>query len=223
MERELIELPIRMASLPRDERGYPVPRFVEWIDGKPDFRVIDGRHMAACVSSDLCWLCGQKLGAYKAFVIGPMCAINRINSEPPSHYVCARFAVRNCPFLTRPLATRNKRDLPADGEQPAGISIDRNPGCCAIWVAKSYTPFSPHAGGPGVLFRMGEPQRVEFWAHGNIATRSEVERSVHGGLPFLEEMARQDGPQAQRALREQVDQFYRMLDNALPSRSGREA
>jgi hypothetical protein len=35
---ELTELPLRMRGLPLDERGYPVPWFVAWIDGKPEFR-----------------------------------------------------------------------------------------------------------------------------------------------------------------------------------------
>lgn len=34
------ELPRRMAELPTDHIGRPVPWFVAWIDGKPDFRVI---------------------------------------------------------------------------------------------------------------------------------------------------------------------------------------
>lgn len=214
-ERTLIDLPSRMAGLPRDERGYPVPKFVEWFDGKPDFRVVDSRHMIACVRSDLCWLCGNKLGRYKAFVLGPMCAVNRINSEPPSHYECARFAVRNCPFLTKPMAKRNKRDLPDDHHEAAGLPIDRNPGCCAIWVTGTYKPFKPQAGGSGVLFSVGPPDRVEFWAQGRPATRAEVEASLNGGLPLLEQTARRcDGPEGERALAEQVAVFRRLLDAA---------
>jgi hypothetical protein len=32
--------PSRMKVLKLDERGFPVPWFVHWEDGKPDFRII---------------------------------------------------------------------------------------------------------------------------------------------------------------------------------------
>src|SRR5437764_29347 len=95
-------LPSRLKLLPVDERGFPVPWFVAWIDGKPDFRVVDQRKMAIAVSEKRCWVCGDFLGRYMAFVIGPMCAVNRVSSEPPSHRECAEFSVRACPFLTKP-------------------------------------------------------------------------------------------------------------------------
>jgi hypothetical protein len=42
-------MPARFARLPADERGYPVPKFVEWIDGKPDFRCVDSRWLTKTV------------------------------------------------------------------------------------------------------------------------------------------------------------------------------
>jgi hypothetical protein len=218
-ERTFIDMPARIAKLPRDERGFPVPSFVEWIDGKPDFRVISAKHMSRAVNQNRCWLCDGMLGRYKAFVVGPMCAVNRINSEPPSHYECARFAARNCPFLTRPLAKRNERDLPARREA-AGLPIDRNPGCCAIWITRTYKPFRPHAGNDGLLFRLGPPDRVEFWCQGRPATRAEVEESVRTGLPFLMDTAtRYDGPEGIAELVRQVAVFEAILDDVC----GREA
>jgi hypothetical protein len=68
-------MPARFARLPVDERGYPVPKFVERIDGKPDFRCVDGRWLTKTVQQKPCWLCGEKLGRHFAFVVGPMCAI----------------------------------------------------------------------------------------------------------------------------------------------------
>jgi hypothetical protein len=70
-------MPLRMTALPIDERGYPVPYFVAWVDGKPDHRIADASKMPGAINSGLCWLCGQKLGAFKYFVIGPMCSITR--------------------------------------------------------------------------------------------------------------------------------------------------
>ena len=56
-------LPDRMKALPVDKRGYPVPKFVEWIDGEPDFRVVSPSHMARCFRHHRCWICGEPLGS----------------------------------------------------------------------------------------------------------------------------------------------------------------
>ena len=79
-----IPLPKRLRWAPISETGYPVPWFVDWIDGKPDFRVMDGRKYDRAIKHDLCWLCGQTLGRFKVFTAGPMCAVNRTSGEPPS-------------------------------------------------------------------------------------------------------------------------------------------
>lgn len=199
---DLPERPARMASLPLDERGYPVPWFVAWVDGKPDFRVIRENGIALAHNQKLCWLCGQKRGQYGAFVLGPMCGINRTTAEPPSHRECAEYAVRACPFLTRPMATRNERGL--DGIEPAGVMIKRNPGVTLLWITKSYRPFKV---GNGVLFRVGEPTECHFFAKGRKATREEVDASVASGLHFLEEPAREQGADAVRELSRLRGQF----------------
>jgi len=35
LRESLPSLPLAMRGLPRDHRGYPVPWFVAWVDGKP--------------------------------------------------------------------------------------------------------------------------------------------------------------------------------------------
>jgi hypothetical protein len=198
-------LPPRMSRLPLDKRGYPVPAFVEWFDGEPDFRVMSQRHLTACVKQNRCWICGDVLGARKVFVIGPMCCINRVSAEPPSHYECALFAARNCPFLSKPLAKRG--DLSDVGEvHVAGLMLERNPGVCALWVTKKYKPFNA---GNGVLFDVGDPERVEFYAKGRKAFVDEIDESVVTGLPFLEEAAEKDGPMALKQLQQMKQRFER--------------
>lgn len=200
-----LEMPERFRHLPIDERGYPVPKFVEWIDGKPDFRVVDGRWMGRAVRERRCWLCGEQLGRYLAFVIGPMCAINRVNSEPPSHLECARFAVKACPFMVNPQRKRDTHTpLPEGHEQAAGIPLDRNPGVMLIWVTKSYRPFRAirdvRPGTPGgVLFSLGDPTSLEWYARGRAATRSEILASINSGLPLLRGIAEQEGTEALNA------------------------
>jgi hypothetical protein len=79
-----VPMPDRVARLPR-ARGYPAPWFVAWVEGKPEFRVVREGGVVEAARADRCWICGQRLGRYRAYAIGPMCAVNRTSSEPPSH------------------------------------------------------------------------------------------------------------------------------------------
>ena len=204
-----LPLPSRMRDLPVDRRGYPVPKFVEWIDGQPDFRVVDSAHLSRCVRHRRCWICGEPLGGTFAFVIGPMCAVNRINAEPPSHVDCAQFAATACPFLSQPLARRNERDLPVETRATAGIMLEHNPTACCLWVTKNYGVRVLQS---GVLFTLGDPLRLEFYHRGRPATRLEVNRAIDTGLPKLEAVAKQDGIVGERALKLKLIAFRRMLD-----------
>src|SRR5262245_26628589 len=131
------QLPYRIAALKRDKRGFPIPAFVApYGDGEPKFEIVSGDHFKRCVKQDRCWICGAALNRMKTFVVGPMCCINRISPEPPSHYECAEFAALNCPFLSKPLAKRVP--LPGEITPPAGIMIERNPGVAALWLTKTY-------------------------------------------------------------------------------------
>jgi hypothetical protein len=189
----LPELPARMRALPLDDRGYPVPFFVAWIDGKPDFRVADPKKLAICHNQHRCWLCGERLGKYMAFVIGPMCAVNRTSSEPPSHVDCAKFAASACPFLARPKAMRRDSGLPKDRTDAPGHHLTRNPGVALVWVTLTYKAF-PAPG--GALFRIGEPEQTFWYAEGRSATREEVLESVQSGLPSLYDLAHREGEAA---------------------------
>jgi hypothetical protein len=175
-------LPDRMRSLPIDERGYPVPYFVAWVDGKPDHRVMDGKKLPIAVKLGFCWMCGQSLGKYKSFCIGPMCSITRTIAEPPSHLECLRFAARACPWMTRPLAKRREAGLP-EHRTIAGEGIRRNPGAVCIWTTLKFKAWKPASG--GVLFELGDALHTEWYAQGRPATRAEVDESISTGLPLL--------------------------------------
>jgi hypothetical protein len=194
MLRELIDLPPEMARLPRDHRGYPVPEFVAWFDGLPDFRVLKPGYRETCYRQNRCWLCGGQMGKRKWFVIGPMCSITRTTMEPPSHRLCAEFAVKNCPFLTKPMAKRNERDLPEESHVD-GTMIDRNPGVSMIWETLSYEPFEVDN---GWLITVGDPTDVTAWREGRKASREELLDSVISGLPILMAEAKKQGDQAER-------------------------
>lgn len=186
--KEGIEVPpLRMRSLPI-YRGYPVPWFVAWLnESEPEFRAMDPQKFKRAVRDRLCWVCGGHLGRWVTFVIGPMCGINRTSSEPPSHLDCARYSARNCPFLSKPQMNRRENDLPEDVHDPGGFAIKRNPGATLLWTTQKYTLFGDGKG--GVLIDIGEPESMEWYFHGRVATRAEVEHSVETGLPTLAEMA----------------------------------
>jgi ferredoxin len=208
LRSDLPALPQRMNALPVDERGYPVPWFVAYIDGKPDFRAIRPGGINSAINRRTCWLCGQPLGVKMVFVIGPMCAVNRVTSEPPSHRDCAEFAVQACPFLTHPMAKRNEHDLPVHGKQPAGIHLDRNPGATCLWSTRSFTRFNAPG---GMLIELGPPESVSWWAHGREATREEVLTSVDTGMPHLLALAQKEGRDSVAALDRQYREFLPML------------
>ena len=188
---ELEALPERMRELPIDKRGYPVPWFVAWNNGEPEFRAMDGEKWRTAIKYRRCWVCGGGLGAHLVFTIGPMCGINRTTAEPPSHLECARWSARNCPFLTqREIKRREDDDINAKCPV-AGISIRRNPGVALLWITRKYHLFPD---GKGMyLIRIGEPDSLEWFSHGRIATRAEIEASVESGFPILMDMAIKHG------------------------------
>jgi hypothetical protein len=209
------DTPPRIACLPIDpQRGVPVPWFVAWIAGKPDFRVIGRNKMADAVNFRLCWVCGQERGANVSFVVGPMCAVNRTSAEPPAHRDCAIYSAKYCPFLTKPHMHRREANMP-EGTVVSGEMIRRNPGIALVWSTRDWRPFrAPRSdGGQGVLFAFGDPSETLWFREGRAATRAEVDESIRTGLPLLEEMAdQQDGGRA--ALAKFVERAQRYLPEA---------
>lgn len=194
---KILPPPRAMQFLPKDHRGYVVPFFVAWIGGKADFRVIDPVKMRRCVHQNLCWLCGGVLARTVAYVIGPMCAINRTSSEPPSHVECAEYAAQVCPFLTMPKAQRREANLPVDGQEMPGVGLKRNPGVTLVWVTRDRArpfnvPKGPNGERAGTLFDVGTPIKTLWFAEGRAATRAEVVHSIETGLPALLEVAKVD-------------------------------
>jgi hypothetical protein len=158
-----------------------------------------------------CWTCGDYLSEHFAFVIGPMCAVNRVSAEPPSHVTCADFSVRACPFLSRPKALRREANKPEGLKAPAGFAIPRNPGVALVWITSSYQVFRPEAGGSGVLFQIGRPHGLLWFAEGRSATRAEILDSINSGLPLLREVAEKEGPDAVAALAAQTSAALKLV------------
>jgi hypothetical protein len=209
LRSELEDLPARLQNLPVDDRGYPVPWFVDWIDGKPEFRAIDPAKWVEAVKFKKCWVCGERMGRWMTFVAGPMCGINRTSSEPPCHRECARWSARNCPFLNNSHAIRRQDEI-CNNACPliGGTAITRNPGVTMLWTTQDYSVFSDGKGGR--LIQMGEPNSVEWYAEGKPATREQVMASIDSGLPNLVTMAmQQEG--AMKYLDECRERFNRFV------------
>lgn len=213
----LTSLPASMARLSRDRRGYPVPWFVDkaapFINGNPDFRIMDGAHLKTAIREKRCWVCGGKLmGPIATFVAGPMCGINRTSAEPPCHLDCARWSAMACPFLAHPKRIRDERGLPEHVTQ-AGVGIKRNPGVAMLWSGDGYEVWRP--GGGGVLFQLPNPTSVEWLCEGRTASRGEVMESVETGLPLLLAEAAKEGAAACFQLGQMTEQFLAYLPPAL--------
>lgn len=212
---DLPPLPINMRTLPIDARGYPVPFFVAWVNGVPEFRCADPRKMERARLFSLCWVCGKPLGKrLVAFAVGPMCAVNRISSEPPSHPECAEFSARACPFMTKPQMVRREDNLPGGmvaeecRRKVAGTMIDRNPGATLIWLTRRWEVLAEPK---GYLWQMGHCERALWFAKGRAATREEVLESITSGLPILRSYAEIDGEEAVREMETSVEQAMRLV------------
>lgn len=223
LRNDLPPLTQRIERLPR-HRGYPVPWFVQWFEdgeprptgeGEPDFRVASGEKMEAAINERLCWVCGEMISQHDApaaFVIGPMCSVNRISAEPPAHRGCAYFSVRACPFLTRPHMVRREKGINEAAEKPPGHMIERNPGVTLVWYTNSWDIVAPE-GKP--LFELGPPKNVTAYSQGRAATRDEVWRSIVTGLPALLQIANQQDEEEDGAIRNAAIALERQLSEAV--------
>lgn len=215
------DLPAKMRSLPVDKRGYPIPRFVAYVDGEPQFPIASEAWLIKATNENRCYVCGEKLGRYRASVIGPMCAINRTIGEPPCHTDCARFAAIHCPFLANPLARRvpdaKLKEKAPDGRH-APEAITRNPGAVCLWIATA-RPKPQRTPTGTIIFRLTDPDQVEWYAEGRTATRAEIMASIDSGLPFLRIECEREASEARRAaahtlLDKMIEQTMRLLPAA---------
>lgn len=191
MMRDLMNMPARMNGRPIDHRGFPVPWFVTNKDdaGNWDFRVVEESRKNEAIRHRKCWVSGEPLGRAVAFVVGPMCIINRVSSDPPVIPEIAEWSARICPFLSRPLAQRPLFDGQAD---TPGLMVADNPGMNAVWVTRDYT-YGRHG-----LFHIGEePVRVSWWRKGVEVTGDTEAQSIYEARAAkLREMASSEGAAA---------------------------
>lgn len=206
-----VELPQRMRHLPVARSGFTVPWFADTKkpDGDWNLREVRPARVVEALVHEKCWICGGRLGRHRTFAIGPMCAVNRVTAEPPSHADCARYAVRVCPFLSNP---RMRRAPGPDDRPVAGIMLERNPGVTLLWATER-GGHAPFRSGDGYLTRLeADPLQLEAWASGRPATEDEVRASVESGLPALQEVAALQGAEAEAELAATVRRGLKLLN-----------
>lgn len=164
-------MPARIARLPKFQ-GIPVPFYVPDIEGRPDFGAVRPRAIAECHLEKLCWICGDKTGAFKAFVTSASNGITRMVQEPPCHADCAEYTAR--------------------------VAMAASDDVALVWVTRSYEPVPVEE---GLFFRMGFPEQRQFWFRGRPAAAHEIASSLKRNIGALRDQALQQGPEAIAAVK----------------------
>lgn len=121
-------IPEYLKHLKVNSKGYPIPFFVAYVDGKPDFRLLDARKQGYCIDQKLCAICGKKLfkNSYY-FISGPEGYKNKIATDPAMHRNCAEYSLNMCPHLHIEKTTRRESGLEKLHEQQGEIMLDKPP------------------------------------------------------------------------------------------------
>jgi hypothetical protein len=199
-------MPDRIKKLALTPTGFPTPWFASHGEHGRDLVNADPEKLRQAIRFQKCWVCGEQLGKYKCFCIGPMCVVNRITAEPPLHESCGMYSVRACPFLNNPRMRRNEAARVEDGVV-AGEMIERNPGVIVVWIAETFRIEPDPRGYP--LFNIGKPTRVEYYREGRVATRAEIMESIDSGMPLLK--AHAHTLDAEYALYKQYEEAKKLL------------
>ncbi len=164
-----VKIPPRMAKLPRDPRGYPIPVNVLQSGGIVDFRVIDHESTMRLLKTRCCAMCGQPLGTRMAFVGGPSSIAHRLFTDAPVHRECGTYAIKVCPFLAAPKFAYS-RHVPSD--LPEGLTAVVNEGVSTnrpeffgLGICEDFE-LVDYAG--QIAIHAAPWKRLEWWAYGHL-------------------------------------------------------
>ncbi|WP_128380378.1 hypothetical protein [Streptomyces cavernae] len=127
---ELPPVPGRIAGLPRDPRGYPVPAENLWLRGKPELAVQDFRRCGALYAHGCCAVCGLPLtpgeSLYRLFAqddAEQTVAQNACKrTDGPGHRDCMIFSGAVCPFFATAGARRGRETRETPKGTPRGTT-----------------------------------------------------------------------------------------------------
>jgi hypothetical protein len=166
----------RIKVLPRDSRGFPIPWFVKPEHDPPDFRVLRDNASFKAHNLNICWICGQSLGSFKAHVLGPMGALQRSTTEAACHKTCAEFAAVACPFIANPNMNRSPRALP-EGTNTFEAELD-NPTFFCIYVMKGAQHRYLSRQGNAPVWHLQEPVEVYWYRKGKLLDEEYVRTTL---------------------------------------------
>jgi hypothetical protein len=138
-----VPMPERIARLPRDKRGYPIPSSaIVNLDGSVDFTTLDMKKWVRLYKLRGCGVCGTAMYSRVWFIGGHLSHHNRMFFDHPMHEECARYALQVCPFLAIPRMGYRKRDNNEMSENALGptvlnmVSLERS---SALMLGKTHS------------------------------------------------------------------------------------
>lgn len=185
----LMLLPPRIAQLPKDSRGYPIPwNVLRGVDDAPLFTVNDDRRHWLALRQGLCPICGERLGRWIWFVGGPRSAFDEHGwyLDLPGHQECMTFALATCPYLALPrymgrIDVADASKLP----QEARILIDETMIADRPELFVAVASHGAEIQDRGLLFPYTRPVRpafgYQYWRHGRRLSEAEA-------LPLLRDV-----------------------------------
>ena len=185
-----VPIPPRMAQLPRDPRGYPVPVTV-LIDssGRPQFTINDEEKRQKLLAEDRCPICGTRIIGGRWFVGGPLAAFHDHGAyiDPPMHDECAHYALQVCPYLAAPVYSGriDARKLSADDRGSVYLDPTMLPERPELFVAVLAHTTISHRNRLGLVQNVAPSRpymRVEFWRHGERLDDADGQASAAAAL-----------------------------------------
>jgi hypothetical protein len=183
-----VPIPPKMQSLPKDQRGYPVPYTVLRVptgfpapaDTDYKFAVNAGERNMDCALHKLCTICGGGLQDDTWLIGGPLSAFHPdgIFADLPVHRECGLYALKVCPYLAIPNYINLKNLNKLQKELGPKMILDRLteqntrlPFMCFVKVDKyDVHPLS-------LLVKPKKPYlEAEYWNGGEIITTEEAIR-----------------------------------------------
>lgn len=189
-----VPIPIWMAKLPKDRRGYPIPSTV-LIDknGRPHFTINDEAKRQEVIRKGHCAICDRKLLKRRALVGGPGSAIldGGAYIDPPMHLECARYALMVCPYLAAPQYVKR---IDAGTLKPGDVDMPilQDPTMLKhrpdLFVMVIFTK-SKNIMGAGNLVKYVKPLKpyfgMEYWLNGEQIPQAEGEELTKEALVAL--------------------------------------
>lgn len=173
-----VPMPERIAALPLDPRGFPVPYIVLRDEhGAPHLGANDLLLVDQVIRERRCHVCGEPLEARVWFVGGPASALlngaHSVYADGPLHHECLRYSMQVCPYLAhrtvRPMGDASRARLAGkvtivESDLPGAIG-----GMPPLFVAVQTERFKVTGRGADTVWVVPRPwRRAEYWQHGAL-------------------------------------------------------